>query len=77
MNRFFTKEEVKYTDTHGDSPEYCRKCGHTGVMATQCRILVNGGPINPDGWCQKFFYRTEIRFKPFMFRESLDDKTAA
>lgn len=52
----FSKEAVEYTDDHGKSPEYCQICGHY-LNPTTCAIVV--GRIRPQGWCNKFYYKTE------------------
>lgn len=58
MNMKYTKEEVKYTDDHGDSPEQCSKCRHYANAST-CKIVI--GKINPGGWCNRFLSKTKVR----------------
>lgn len=67
MAKKFTKKETRYTDDHGDSPEQCSKCGHY-VSRTECRVLI--GDIVPGGWCQKFWWPTGFKIKPYMVREA-------
>lgn len=47
----YFKEEVDYTDNHGNSPEQCSKCKHF-VNSVTCSIV--RGLIRPGGWCNKF-----------------------
>ena len=67
----FSKEETKYTDDHGDSPEQCSKCGHFEKDSLGSFCAVVAGKINPGGWCMKFYYKpTGFQLRPFMFREA-------
>ena len=50
----FTKNEVKYTDDHGESSEQCSKCRHfvETTRGNSCAIV--WGAIKAGGWCNRF-----------------------
>lgn len=65
----YSKKDVKYTEGHGDSNEWCDKCRfYLKILSGQCRVVK--GPINPGGWCMKYLIKIGLSASPTTYEAS-------